>query len=79
MIHRFVVEVMPREVILDTQGRAVEKTLRLQDQAIHACRVGKRIELEIEGELSQAELRAKAIAEQILHNPLIENFSVKKI
>ncbi len=79
MKNRFGVKVMPREVILDTQGRAIEQTLKLNKIPVHACRVGKFIELEIDGSESEAFARATEIAKAVLHNPLIETFEVKKL
>ena len=70
---------MPREVILDTQGRAIEQTLRLNKIPVDACRVGKFIELEIEGSETDAFARATEIAKSVLHNPLIETFEVSKL
>ncbi len=70
---------MPREVILDTQGRAIEQTLKLNQIPVQACRVGKFIELEIEGSEIEALQRATEIAQRVLHNPLIETFEVKRL
>lgn len=71
------VKIMPREVILDTQGRAIEQTLKLNQLAVQSCRVGRFVELEIEGDQKQALLRADEIAKKLLCNPLIENFEVQ--
>ena len=79
MKNKFGIKVMPREVILDTEGRAIEQTLRLNKTPVAACRVGKFIELEIEGGDDEAFARATEIAKSMLHNPLIETFEVKKI
>lgn len=70
---------MPREVILDTQGRAVEQTLKLSGQTGVGVRVGRFIELEIEGDSGTALKTAEKIAKDILHNPLIESFSIEEI
>lgn len=79
------VKVMPREVILDTQGRAVEQTLARggmtgtgSGQGVKV-RVGKFIELEVEGDESQAMARAKEIADHVLHNPLIETYTLETV
>lgn len=78
MTYRFGVKVMPREVILDTQGRAVEQTLQLQ-HLMAKCRVGKYIELEIEGNEKESLERAQLIAKGVLCNPLIEKFEIEKL
>lgn len=72
------VKVMPREVILDTQGRAVEQILRQQKMHVGSCRVGRFVELDFPTESQeQALAEAKKIAEKVLHNPLIETFELK--
>lgn len=71
------VRIMPREVILDTQGRAVENTLKLSGVKIDSVRVGKFIELKIdETNEAKAMERAEQIAKTVLHNPLIENYEL---
>jgi phosphoribosylformylglycinamidine synthase len=71
------VKVMPREVILDTQGRAVEQILRQQKMHVGQCRVGRFVELDFPTESTEAALsEAKVIAEKVLHNPLIETFEL---
>ena len=48
MKYRFAVDVMPREGILDPQGRAVENALpQLGASTVHGVRVGRRIELSV--------------------------------
>ena len=71
------VKIMPREVILDTQGRAIEQTLKLNQMPVQSCRVGRFVELEIEGSQNQALQKADEIAKKLLCNPLIENFEVR--
>lgn len=80
-VQKYGVKVMPREVILDTQGRAVEQTLELHHMPAK-CRVGKFIELEIEiqnGDEAAALARAEQIAKTLLCNPLIEKYHVEKL
>lgn len=77
---KFGVKVMPREAILDTQGRAVEQTLLLQHKQVNNLRVGKYIELEVVA-ASEAEGRTKIneIAELVLYNPLIEVYEIESL
>ncbi len=71
------VRVMPREVILDTQGRAVEKLLKQKQIEVGHCRVGRFVELDFnEASQDMALSKAKLIAETVLHNPLIETFEL---
>lgn len=71
------IKIMPREVILDTQGRAIEQTLKLNQMPTTSCRVGRFVELEFEASESEALTRANEIAKKLLCNPLIENFEAK--
>ena len=71
------IRVRPRDVILDTQGRAVEKMLQQQGEAAVQVRVGKWIELDLEAATQvEAQAKARSLASQYLVNPLIENFDV---
>ncbi len=74
------VKVMPRKEVLDTQGRAVEHTLKQNGQKITACQVGRYIVLDLpESNPEKALQMARSMAEIVLHNPLIENFELEKL
>ena len=75
---RYVVDVMPKPEILDPQGKAVLGALpRLGFAGVTDVRQGKRFELEIEGEASDASLvEVIQMAETLLSNPVIEDFEV---
>ncbi len=75
---RVVVDVMLKPEILDPQGKAVHGALpRLGFGGIADVRQGKRFELEVEGELTEARLaEVHEIAEKLLSNPVIEDFEV---
>ena len=75
---RVVVDVMLKPEILDPQGKAVLGALpRLGFEGVTGVRQGKRFELELEGELTSARLaEVHQIAEKLLSNPVIENYSV---
>ena len=79
MTFRFSVSVMPREGILDPQGRAVEAALpQLGAGSVHDVRVGRRVELTVD---ASDESAARAIVEQLsstfLANPLVERWSIE--
>ena len=76
---RVVVDVMPKPEILDPQGKAVHGALpRLGFSGVTDVRQGKRFELEIEGEVTDAVLaEVEKMAETLLSNPVIENFTVR--
>lgn len=75
---RVVVSVMPKPEILDPQGKAVQGALpRLGFTGVTEVRQGKRFELEIEGEVTDAVLaEVDKMAETLLSNPVIENYTV---
>ena len=75
---RVVVDVMPKPEILDPQGKAVLGALpRLGFEGVSDVRQGKRFELEIDGEVTDEVLASvEQMAETLLSNPVIENFSV---
>ena len=74
------VKVLPRNEVLDSQGRAVERTLKHHGKELEGCRVGKYIQLEIdETDEAKALSKAQDIAEFVLYNPLIENYELEVI
>ena len=75
---RVVVDVMPKPEILDPQGKAVQGALpRLGFSGVTDVRQGKRFEIEIEGDVTDDVLaEVHKMAETLLSNPVIENFSV---
>ena len=75
---RVVVDVMLKPEILDPQGKAVHGALpRLGFDGVVDVRQGKRFELEVDGDLTQDRLdEVHRIAETLLSNPVIEDFSV---
>jgi phosphoribosylformylglycinamidine synthase subunit PurS len=77
-VARVVVDVMLKPEILDPQGKAVQGALpRLGFEGISDVRQGKRFELEVDGELDDRRLaQLHEIAEKVLSNPVIEDFSV---
>jgi phosphoribosylformylglycinamidine synthase len=66
---------MPREGVLDPQGQAVQGALgRLGFAGVTDVRLGRRIELELDGPDPLA--TAQQMCERLLANALIEDFSV---
>ena len=59
--------------ILDPQGRTVERALSHLGQQASGVRVGKYIELSMEGERAEVEGRVQEIATTVLSNPVMEN------
>jgi phosphoribosylformylglycinamidine synthase subunit PurS len=75
-VARVVVDVMLKPEILDPQGQAVANALpRLGVSDVASVRIGRRVEIDFSGE---ADLdRAKEIADKLLANPVIEDYTVR--
>ncbi len=76
------VKIMPRDVILDTQGRAVEISMRSNGfSSLSECRVGKYVELSLN--LQEQDAARKEIERMLkdggLYNPLIEKYEIQLI
>lgn len=75
---RVVVDVMPKQEILDPQGQAVAGALpRLGFEGISDVRQGKRFELEVADSVDDETLAR--IAETMLANPVIEDWTVRRV
>jgi phosphoribosylformylglycinamidine synthase len=71
------VTVRPRAGILDPQGEALRRSLQGLGYAASDVRAGKVFDLELDATDAREALRlAGRIAEQVLSNPLIEDFEV---
>ena len=71
-----VVTVMPKAGVLDPQGQAVAGALaQLGFDGVGEVRIGKRIELAVEGDDPAGQ--ARAMCEKLLANALIEDYSVE--
>lgn len=77
---KFSVQVLPKPEVLDSQGRAVETLLKKEGFNLNSCRVGKYIEIEMEGsDENKALENLKKMSEYVLYNPLIEKIEIKKL
>lgn len=75
---RVVVDVMPKPEILDPQGKAVLGALpRLGFSGVTEVRQGKRFELEVPEVTDAVLTEVHQMAETLLSNPVIENFTVR--
>ena len=74
---RATILVRPKPGILDPQGEAVQSSLRQLGFHVGDARVGRVIELELDGtdgEAARAEL--ERACDQLLANPLIESYEI---
>ena len=76
---RVVVDIMPKQEILDPQGQAVLGALgRLGFAGIASVRQGKRFEIELDAEpTTEIIAEIERAAGTLLANPVIEDFAVR--
>ena len=66
--------------VLDPQGDAVRRALgKLGFEGVRSVRVGKLIEMELDDAVAGTDVRAhlEKIADEMLANPVIEDFEIK--
>jgi phosphoribosylformylglycinamidine synthase len=74
---RATVLVRPKPGILDPQGEAVQSSLRHLGFAVEEARVGRVVDLELEGRNpDEARAELERMCEQLLANPLIESYEI---
>jgi len=75
---RATVLVRPRRGILDPQGEAVGSSLRQLGFAVAEARVGRLVDVEIDGDdPAAAREQLERMCEQLLANPLIESYEIE--
>jgi phosphoribosylformylglycinamidine synthase PurS subunit len=76
-VARVVVDVVMKPEILDPQGQAILGALgRLGIAGVNDVRQGKHFELEVDDDVSDEALHK--LADTLLANPVIEDFSVRR-
>ncbi len=74
------IKILPREVLLDTQGRAVQDYLNQSAPMVNQCRIGKYIVLDLkQTDADASRKKAIEITEQTLINPLIETYTIESL
>jgi phosphoribosylformylglycinamidine synthase len=64
--------------VLDPQGQAVARSLvRLGFDEVKDARIGKYIELELDGDPKEARKRLEAMCEKLLANTVIEQYRIE--
>ncbi|TML64800.1 MAG: phosphoribosylformylglycinamidine synthase subunit PurS [Actinobacteria bacterium] len=75
---RATVLVRPKHGILDPQGEAVESSLRQLGFAVAEARVGRLVDVEIDGDdPATVRRQLERMCEQLLANPLIESYEIE--
>ena len=78
--YKFSIAIMPRDGILDPQGKAVEAALpQLGASTVHGVRIGRRIELTVEADdPTSARQVVEKLAADFLANPLVERWAIEE-
>ncbi len=78
---RFAVNILPKDGILDPQGRAVEQSLpHLGLAGIGEVRVGRRVELAVDApDATTARALVDELARELLCNPMIEQYGIEAL
>ena len=70
--------VRPKQGILDPQGEAVGSSLRQLGFAVAEARVGRLVDVELDGDdTAAAREQLERMCEQLLANPLIESYEIE--
>ena len=71
--------VMPKEAVLDPQGSAVRDAMRhLGMPEVRTVRIGKYMEIDIEGQDGDLESRLHRLCRDLLSNPVIEDYELQE-
>ncbi len=74
------VVVKPKEAVLDPQGAAVRDAMRHLDMPeVRSVRIGKFMEIEVDGESPELEERLHGLCRDLLSNPVIEDYELQKL
>jgi phosphoribosylformylglycinamidine synthase subunit PurS len=69
--------VMPKAAVLDPQGNAVRDAMRhLGMPEVRSVRIGKYMEIEIEGQDGELQSRLHQLCRDLLSNPVIEDYEL---
>ena len=73
------VVVMPKAAVLDPQGNAVRDAMRhLGMPEVRSVRIGKYMEVEVDGEDGNLEKRLHRLCRDLLSNPVIEDYELQR-
>ncbi len=72
--------VKPKEAVLDPQGNAVRDAMRhLGMPEVRNVRIGKYMEIDVDGEDVDLEKRLHGLCRDLLSNPVIEEYSIERL
>jgi phosphoribosylformylglycinamidine synthase PurS subunit len=71
--------VKPKEAVLDPQGNAVRDAMRhLGMPEVRSVRIGKYMEIEVDGAKNDLEKRLHGLCRDLLSNPVIEDYQLQR-
>lgn len=71
--------VKPKEAVLDPQGNAVRDAMRhLGMPEVRSVRIGKYMEIDLDGKNGEIEKRLHGLCRDLLSNPVIEDYELQK-
>lgn len=71
------VQILPRDVLLDSQGRTVAGHFQSQGVPVRDLRIGKYIEIEFDSQFTGDPVKqVEKMLSEGLYNPLIEKFEI---
>ena len=71
--------VKPKEAVLDPQGNAVRDAMKhLGMPEVRNVRIGKYMEIDVDGEDGDLEKRLHGLCRDLLSNPVIEDYELQK-
>jgi phosphoribosylformylglycinamidine synthase subunit PurS len=71
--------VMPKAAVLDPQGNAVRDAMRhLGMSEVRSVRIGKYMEIDIDGQDGDLETRLRGLCRDLLSNPVIEDYQLQQ-
>jgi len=72
--------VTPKKTVLDPQGNAVRDAMRhLGMPEVRNVRIGKYLEIDLDGNDVDLEKRLDGLCRDLLSNPVIEEYSVERL
>ena len=72
--------VTPKKTVLDPQGNAVRDAMRhLGMPEVRNVRIGKYLEIDLDGKDVDLEKRLDGLCRDLLSNPVIEEYSIEKL
>jgi phosphoribosylformylglycinamidine synthase subunit PurS len=72
--------VTPKKAVLDPQGNAVRDAMRhLGMPEVRSVRIGKYLEIDLDGKDVDLEKRLDGLCRDLLSNPVIEEYSIERL